>query len=66
LFASALFGTQLEVFPEEELRVLSTDEVPNDDYGSVFDADLPRGASLAHCCLPGWARASLPTTHMRR
>jgi hypothetical protein len=28
---------QLEVFPGEELRVVNTNEVDNDDYASVFD-----------------------------
>jgi hypothetical protein len=38
-----VFGLQLEIFPEEELRVVSTDEVPNDDYASAFDT--PAGES---------------------
>ena len=31
------FAVQLEVFPGEELRVINTNEVDNDDYASVFD-----------------------------
>lgn len=30
-------AVQLEVFPGEELRVVNTNEVDNDDYASVFD-----------------------------
>jgi hypothetical protein len=28
---------QLEVFPEEEIRLVNANQVPDDDYASVFD-----------------------------
>lgn len=28
---------QLEVFPDEEIRLVNANQVPDDDYASVFD-----------------------------
>jgi hypothetical protein len=28
---------QLEIFPDEEIRVVNANQVPDDDYASVFD-----------------------------
>lgn len=33
---------QLEVYPGEEIRIVNSNEVPNDDYASVFDG-MPTG-----------------------
>lgn len=38
---------QLEVFPDEEVRVVNANQVPDDDYASVFDGVA--GALLYVC-----------------
>jgi hypothetical protein len=37
---------QLELLPDEEVRVVDMKVVPNDDYASVFD-----GANTGICCI---------------
>lgn len=40
------YVVQLEVFPDEEVRVVNANQVPDDDYASVFDGVT--GAQLSH------------------
>ena len=39
---------QLEVFPNEEVRLVNANQVPDDDYASVFDG-VAAGARTAAC-----------------
>jgi len=36
-YVASLLWAQLEVFPDEEIRVVNSNQVPDDDYTSVFD-----------------------------
>jgi hypothetical protein len=38
---------QLEIFPDEEIRVVNANQVPDDDYASVFDGVAGRQLAQA-------------------
>jgi hypothetical protein len=42
---------QLEVFPDEEIRVVNANQVPDDDYASVFDGVAGASAPTRVACL---------------